>query len=122
METDKTPQVGESLADFAERAGLKVDDATTKKWENPTNEQIKALIKDENEPMAVRLFWRQKLYGRRGGGRKACQQEELQRKVKPTEGRHINPARNLMRGVSGRQRKRAVRLLRRMDSSKALDF
>jgi len=116
--TDVMPQSGESLAAFAARAGLDLENApegSVRKWQDPTPEEIKQLIADPATPGPVRLFWQQRRYGRGGAGRRATRQEILQRE-KVSVGPHRNPEKLMLRGISGRQRKRGRRLWNRMGS------
>ena len=113
---DIAPNAGESLADFAKRAGLDLENLApdqVRKWQNPSPAEIKTLIADSSQPLPVRLFWRQQMYGRGGGGRKAWQQESLQRRQEQP-GQHVNPRRCEARRLSGKERKIGRRLLRQM--------
>jgi hypothetical protein len=92
----------------------------------PTREEIRAAIKNPETPALVRRFLRQQLYGEGGGGRKAVQQERLQREGIRTA-QKSNPADKIVdrlfgkpekqelrrpEGMSGRQFKRARKLIR----------
>jgi hypothetical protein len=137
LETDLQPQPGESLAAFqkrinAERAA-KSEDATKDPgpvkpaYVPPSLAEQKRIIRDETVPEPIRRYWRERLYGKGGTGRKGAQQDRLQRETQAlqenfadramrtvahqagTLSPHVRP-----RGMSGRQWKRAKRLLRQL--------
>jgi len=98
-----------------------------KEYVEPTLEEQKRLIHDETVPAPVRRFWRQRLYGAGGTGRKGLQQDRAQRlqeslrenfKVRPLDklvGAVGKPApESVVEHLSGKQRKRGRRLLRKL--------
>lgn len=98
-----------------------------KEYVEPTREEQKRLIHDETVPEPVRRFWRQRLYGAGGTGRKGLQQDRAQRlqeslrenfKVRTLDklvGAVGKPApESVVEHLSGKQRKRGRRLLRKL--------
>ena len=93
----------------------------------PTLAEQKRMVRDETVPEPIRRFWRERLYGKGGGGRKGVQQERLQREqiaLRENFGERV--MRNLAReagtlpppvrpmDLSGRQWRRARRLMRKL--------
>jgi len=134
IETNLKPEPGETLEKFQRRvnaehllAGLspEIAPATTSGYIEPSLEEQKRIIKDASIPEPVRRFWRERLYGKGGSGRKALQQERAARREKSLVSNlqdramtglcaiHGNVTPKVRpKGMSGRQWKMAKRLLR----------
>lgn len=137
MSVDVQMQIGESLADFekrvhtaqaAEAAGATPQEANKAgAYVEPSLEEQRRLIRDETIPEPVRRYWRERLYGKGGGGRKEIQQERIKKTLdalnanfqdrtltKLVEVSGNAKEESVLKRLPGKQRKRARRLLRQM--------
>ncbi len=129
--TDLRPEPGETLDSFQQRVRvektLKSTDPTPEKpaYVEPSREEQKRIIRDESIPEPIRRFWRERLYGKGGTGRKGIQQDRAQRTMQAlTENLTDRTMKKLAaeagtlppkvrpKGMSGRQWRRARKLLR----------
>ena len=120
IDTNLKPESGETLQQFQKRVGAEKTIAATSgeiapptQYVEPSIEEQKRIMKDPTVPEPVRLFWREKRYGKGGSGRKGVQQERLQRQ-NIVEGQRVNAPSAIPKTISARQQKRARRLLRKM--------
>ena len=133
--THLKPQEGESLAQF--QARVQADDTVRATGGTPPAEYVepslveqKRIIKDPSVPEVIRRYWRERLYGKGGTGRKGIQQERAQRATEALNAnfkdRTLNklvavsgnaPQESVIKHLSGKQRKRARRLLRQMSKA-----
>jgi hypothetical protein len=88
-----------------------VQEQPEKPYIPPTREQMKAVVKNPSEPEPVRRHLRKVLYGEGGAGRKAAQQDALQRR-KVIPGQHTTDELKRPPGMSGRQWKKLQRTIR----------
>jgi hypothetical protein len=117
--TSLKPNPEESMSDFAARVKIAETIAATDPaqkepesapaYAEPSLEEQKRIIRDENIPEPIRRFWRQRLYGAGGSGRKAVQQERLKAQV-VISGQHRKES--VTKALHGKQKKIARRLLR----------
>lgn len=104
------PVPGESMADFLARNGSPAESPKAE-YVEPTLEEQKRIIRDPSVPEPIRRFWRTKLYGAGGSGRKAIQQETaLRHRDATVPGQHRRES--VTKGLTGKQKKNARRLLR----------
>jgi hypothetical protein len=98
-----------------------------KQYVEPTLDEQRRLIHDETVPEPIRWFWRQRLYGAGGTGRKGIQQDRVQRlqeslrenfKVRMLDklvGAVGNQSpKSAAEHLPGKRRKRARRLMRQL--------
>lgn len=79
----------------------------------PTRAEIKAAIKDPTVPAVIRRHLSEQLYGEGGGGRKANQQRFLMKQIQSIKkGQHRTEGLKKPEGMSGRQFKKARKLIR----------
>jgi len=119
IQTNLKPTPGESLESFAarvdqERLAGSGESRVTPAYVEPSLEEKKRIIRDPNEPAPVRKFFREQLYGRGGGGRRAERQDRALRETNLVSPSEATPLELLIRQApSGRQRKRLRKLLQR---------
>lgn len=97
----------ETVEAIAEKHGQPVQDAPA--YVTPSLEEQKRIIRDETVPEPIRRFWRQRLYGTGGTGRKGVQQEMLKART-VIGGQHRRES--VTKELHGKQKKVARRLLR----------
>lgn len=129
------PEMGESLSQFQARVQadetLRATDPAAADakptYVEPSIAEQKQIIRDTSVPEPVRRFWREKLYGKGGSGRKGVQQERAAKMVESLnanfQDRTIEtlaasygnaPTKSAVGHLSGKHRKRARRLLRQL--------
>lgn len=122
IDTDLRPNPEEELEQFQKRVqaaktleAVSGDEIVLRPagYVEPSLEEQKRIIKDPNVPEAIRRYWRTRMYGQGGSGRKGVQQERLQR-LNVIEGQRVTGPSVVSKELSGRQRKRSRRLLRKL--------